>query len=59
MKGIVIYDGKGYWVGRRRPDGRIVDMWSSKRVDAAVFHFEEVARKIAATLPQRVIFRRV
>lgn len=57
MSGTVIFDGKGYWVARRRVDESIIDMWSPKLADAAVFHFDVVARKIAATIPQRVSFK--
>jgi len=57
MSGLVIFDGKGYFVKRRRVDGRIIDLWSPKRADAAVFHFDVVARKIALTIPQRVTLR--
>lgn len=54
---MVIFDGKGYWCGRRRVNGQILDLWSTKKKDAARFHFREVAVKIASTLPQKVIFR--
>lgn len=54
MNDVMIFDGKGYWVGRRRPDGRCVDLWSPRKEDAARFHFRQVAEKIASTLPQRV-----
>ena len=54
MKEIVIHDGKGYWCARRRVDGRLIDLWSPKRKDAAIFHFLEVAQKIAASIPQTV-----
>lgn len=57
MNGTVIFDGKGYWVARRRVDERIIDLWSPKRADAAVFHFDVVARKMASTIPQRVTLR--
>jgi hypothetical protein len=51
---MVIFDGKGYWVGMRRPDGKVVHLWSTKKADAAKFHFYEVAKRIAATIPQPV-----
>jgi hypothetical protein len=54
MHGVVIFDGKGYFVKRRRVDGRIVDLWSPRKQDAASFHFIEVARRFASTIPQRV-----
>jgi hypothetical protein len=53
---MVIFDGKGYWVKRRRVNGRVFDLWSPHKKDAAIFHFPEVARKIAASLPQKVSF---
>lgn len=59
MNGTVIFDGKGYFVKRRRVDGRVVELWSPKREDAAVFHFREVARKIASTIPFPVKLRTV
>ena len=49
-----IFDGKGYFVKRRRIDGRIIDLWSPRKRDAAKFYFIEVANKFAATIPQRV-----
>ena len=55
----VIFDGKGYWVSRRRVDGRIIDIWSPRRSDAAVFHFRPVAEKIAATIHQKVALKAV
>jgi hypothetical protein len=55
---MVIFDGKGYWVGMRRPErGRIVHLWSPKKEDAAHFHFYEVAQKIASTIPQKVTIK--
>jgi hypothetical protein len=51
---MVIFDGKGYWVGMRRPDGKFVHLWSTNKRDAAKFHFYEVAKRIAATIPQPV-----
>lgn len=56
MKDIVIFDGKGYWCGRRRQGSRVLEFWSTKKKDAARFHFPEVAQKIASTIPQRVTF---
>jgi hypothetical protein len=53
----VIYDGHGYWCARRRVDGRVLEMWSARRCDAARFHFLEVAQKVASTLPQRVVVK--
>ena len=53
MNGVVIFDGKGYFVKRRRTENGIVNLWSPKREDAAVFHFIEVARKMAGTIPFR------
>jgi hypothetical protein len=55
----VIFDGKGYWCARRRPQGRALDMWSSRARDAARFHFLEAAKKIASTLPQRVTIKAI
>lgn len=54
---MVIFDGKGYWVGMRRPGGTIVHLWSSKKRDAAKFGFYEVARKIASTIQQPVTIK--
>jgi hypothetical protein len=56
--GFVIFDGEGYWVARRRgADKRPIDMWSTKKKDATPFHFYEVARSIAASIPQPVTIR--
>lgn len=57
MNGITIFDGRGYWVGMRRPEGRIVHLWSPHKKDAARIHFRAVAEKIASTIPQKVTFR--
>jgi len=57
MKGIVIFDGKGYFVRRRRPNGRVVDLWSPRKKDAARFYIPEAAQRFAATFPQKVEFR--
>jgi hypothetical protein len=54
MNGVVIFDGKGYFVKRRRVDGRVIDLWSPRKQDAALFHFLEVARRFTSTIPQRV-----
>ena len=54
MNDIVIFDGKGYWSGMRRPGGSIVHLWSPRKADAARFSFVEVARRIASTIPQKV-----
>lgn len=56
MNELVIFDGEGYWIGRRRPNGRVVDLWSPHKKDAARIHFQAVAEKIASTLPQKVRF---
>lgn len=56
----IIFDGHGYFVRRRRSEGRVVDIWSPKLADAARFHFIEVAEKFAASFPQKTrIMRRV
>lgn len=55
--GYLIFDGKGYWVSRRRLDGRVLEFWSPRKQDAAVFHFLEVAKKIAKSLPQQTEIR--
>jgi hypothetical protein len=55
-KDVVIFDGKGYWVGMRRPRGKIVHIWSPKLKDAARFHFYEVALRVANEIPQPVQF---
>jgi hypothetical protein len=55
MKGFVISDGKGYFVKRRRVDGRIIDLWSPRKKDAARFHFLYVAYAIAAAIPQHTV----
>ena len=52
--GYIIQDAEGYWCGRRRTDGRLIDFWSSRKVDAAKIHFHEVAKKIASQMPQSV-----
>lgn len=54
MNDVMIFDGKGYWVRRRRHDGKVYELWSPRKEDAARFHFLEVAKKIASTLPQKV-----
>ena len=54
MKGFVIRDENGYFVIRRRYNGKVFNMWSTRKRDAARFHFYEAAKKIAATIPQRV-----
>lgn len=55
MTGYVIFDGKGYFVRRRRDAyGKAVQLWSSLKEDAAVFHFRAVAEKIASTIPFKV-----
>jgi hypothetical protein len=54
---MTIFDGQGYWVGMRRPEGRIVHLWSPHKRDAARFTFRAVAEKIASTIPQKVTFR--
>ena len=54
MDNYCITDGHGYWVGRRRVDGRKLEFWSPKKRDAAKFHFREVAERISRDLPMRV-----
>ena len=56
MNSIIIYDGKCYWCARRRLNGRIIDMWSTLKVDAGRFHFPEAAQQIAKAIPQQTTF---
>lgn len=57
MRDLVIFDGNGYFVRRRRSGESVVDIWSPHKKDAARFTFAEVAKKFASTIPQPVEIR--
>lgn len=49
---MIIKDSKGYWVSMRR-NPEPIHFWSTKKADAAQFHFYEAAERILKMLPQK------